>query len=276
MNQLEHWRQVSIESLTALGEQIMRILPGILAAVLLLLVGWLLAKIVSRVISRLFRLLHFDRLAGRINEMKWMQKSEFKVVPSKIIGKFVYWVILVLFIITATDTLGWSAVSQAFNQLITYLPQLFSAIIIFVVGFYLANLIRDFIKTTLQSFEVASASALGEIAFYILMAIVAVTALEQAGVETSLLTSNITLIIGSVLLAFAVAFAISSRDVFRNILSSYYGKENFRVGQHIKYNKIQGEIIKIDRMHVTIQDGKTRHVIPTARLITEEFEIVEK
>ena len=276
MNQLEHWRQVSIESLTTLGEQIMRILPGILAAVLLLLVGWLLAKIVSRIISRLFRLLHFDRLAGRINQMKWMQKSEFKVVPSKIIGKFVYWVILVLFIITATDTLGWSAVSQAFNQLITYLPQLFSAIIIFVVGFYLANLIRDFIKTTLQSFEVASASALGEIAFYILMAIVAVTALEQAGVETSLLTSNITLIIGSVLLAFAVAFAISSRDVFRNILSSYYGKENFHVGQHIKYNKIQGEIIKIDRMHVTIKDGKTSHVIPTARLISEEFEIIEK
>ena len=276
MTQLEQWKQIVLDSLTTLGVEIMRILPGILAAVLLLLVGWLLAKIVSRVISRLFRLLHFDRLAGRINEMKWMQKSEFKVVPSKIIGKFVYWVILVLFIITATDTLGWSAVSQAFNQLITYLPQLFSAIIIFVVGFYLANLIRDFIKTTLQSFEVASASALGEIAFYILMAIVAVTALEQAGVETSLLTSNITLIIGSVLLAFAVAFAISSRDVFKNILSSYYGKANFHVGQYIKYNKMQGEIIRIDRMHVTIKDGKTSHVIPTARLITEEFEIVEK
>jgi len=276
MNQLEHWRQVSIESLTTLGEQIMRILPGILAAVLLLLVGWLLATIFSRVISRLFRLLHFDRLAGRINELKWMQKSEFKVVPSKIIGKFVYWVILLLFIITATDTLGWSAVSQSFNQLITYLPQLFSAVIIFVVGFYLGNLIRDFIKTTLRSFEVASASALGETAFYIIMAIVAVTALEQAGVETSLLTSNITLIIGSVLLAFAVAFAISSRDVFKNILSSYYGKDNFHVGQFIKYKKMQGEIIKIDRMHVTIKDGKTRHVIPTARLISEEFEIIEK
>ena len=276
MNQLEQWRQISIESLTTLGEQIMRILPGILAAVLLLLVGWLLAKIVSRVISRLFRLLHFDRLADRINELKWMQKSEYKIVPSKIIGKFVYWVILLLFIITATDTLGWSAVSQSFNQLITYLPQLFGAILIFVVGFYLSNLIRDFIKTTLRSFEVASASALGETAFYVIMVIVAITALEQAGVKTSLLTSNITLIIGSFLLAFAVAFAISSRDVFKNILSSYYGKSNFHVGQYIKYNKMQGEIIRIDRMHVTIKDGKTSHVIPTARLITEEFEIVEK
>jgi len=276
MTQLEQWKQIVINSLSTLGEEIMRILPGILAAVLLLLVGWLLAKIISRVISRLFRLLHFDKLAARINEMKWMRKSEYKVVPSKIVGKFVYWVILLLFIITATDTLGWSAVSRSFNQLITYLPQLFSAIIIFVVGFYLSNLIRDFIKTTLQSFEVASASALGQTAFYIIMAIVAITALEQAGVETSLLTSNITLIIGSVLLAFAVAFAISSRDVFKNILSSYYGKGNFHVGQYVKYNKLQGEIIKIDRMHVTIKDGKTHHVIPTARLISEEFEIIEK
>ena len=276
MSYLEQWRQISLESLTTLGEQIMRILPGILAALLLLLVGWLLAKLFSRIISRLFRLLHFDKLAGRINELKWIQKSEYKIVPSKIIGKFVYWVILLLFIITATDTLGWSAVSQSFNQLITYLPQLFSAIIIFVVGFYLSNLIRDFIKTTLKSFEIASASALGETAFYVIMIIVAITALEQAGVETSLLTSNIILIIGSFLLAFAVAFAISARDVLKNILSSYYGSSNFHVGQYIKYDNKRGEIIKIDRMHVTIKEGKTKYVIPTARLISEEIEIIEK
>ena len=276
MNQLEQWRQIILDSLTTLGEEIMRILPGILAAFLLLLVGWLLAKIFSRLITRLFRLLHFDKLASRINELKWMQKADYKIVPSKIIGKFVYWVILLLFIITATDTLGWSAVSQSFNQLITYLPQLFSAIIIFVVGFYLSNLIRDFIKTTLQSFEIASASLLGETAFYIIMIIVSVTALEQAGVETALLTSNITLIIGSFLLAFAVAFAISSREVFKNILSSYYGKGNFHVGQYIKYENVKGEIIKIDRMHVTIKDGRTKYIIPTARLISEEFEIIEK
>jgi len=276
MNQLEQWRQIILDSLTTLGQEIMRILPGILAAVLLLLVGWLLAKIFSRLITRLFRLLNFDKLASRINELKWMQKADYEIVPSKIIGKFVYWVILLLFIITATDTLGWSAVSQSFNQLITYLPQLFSAIIIFVVGFYLSNLIRDFIKTTLQSFEIASASAVGEIAFYIIMVIVSITALEQAGVETSLLTSNITLIIGSFLLAFAVAFAISSREVFKNILSSYYGRGNFHVGQYIKYDNKKGEITKIDRMHVTIKDGKTSHVIPTARLISEEFEIIEQ
>jgi hypothetical protein len=276
MNQLEQWRQIILNSLTTLGEEIMRILPGILAAILLLLVGWLLAKIFSRLITRLFRLLHFDKLASRINELKWMQKADYKIVPSKIIGKFVYWVILLLFIITATDTLGWSAVSQSFNQLITYLPQLFSAIIIFVVGFYLSNLIKDFIKTTLQSFEIASASVLGETAFYIIMIIVSITALEQAGVETALLTSNITLIIGSFLLAFAVAFAISSREVFKNILSSYYGRGNFHVGQYIKYDNIKGEITKIDRMHVTIKDGKTKHVIPTARLISEEFEIIEQ
>ena len=264
-----------LESLTTLGQEIMRILPGILAAVLLLLVGWLLAKIFSRLITRLFRLLHFDKLASRINELQWMQKAEYKIVPSKIIGKFVYWVILLLFIITATDTLGWVAVSQSFNQLITYLPQLFGAIIIFVVGFYLSNLIKDFIKTTLQSFEIASASLLAETAFYIIMIIVSITALEQAGVETSLLTSNITLIIGSFLLAFAVAFAISSREIFKNILSSYYGRGNFHVGQYIKYDNMQGEITKIDRMHVTIKEGKSQYVIPTARLISEKFEIIE-
>ena len=119
MNQLEQWRQIILNSLTTLGEEIMRILPGILAAFLLLLVGWLLAKIFSRLITRLFRLLHFDKLASRINELKWMQKADYKIVPSKIIGKFVYWVVLLLFIITATVTLRWSAVSQSCSKLIT-------------------------------------------------------------------------------------------------------------------------------------------------------------
>lgn len=275
MNNVNQWAEVSLNSFIKLGEKLMNVLPDILGALLLLLLGWIIAKLVSRLIVKLFEVLKFNDIVDKFNESKWVVKSKFKIVPSKIIGRFVYWVILLLFFITASETLGWTAVSDSINQLIIYLPKLFSAILIFVVGLYIGNLVRDIIVSTLDSFEISSAKILSEIAFYVIVVIIATTALEQAGIDTTLITSNITIIIGSIFIAFAVSFGISSRDVFRNILSSFYGKNNFHVGQKIKINDKAGEIIQIDKMHCVLKTKDGKWIFPASKLISEEIEIIE-
>ncbi|MDA3905263.1 MAG: mechanosensitive ion channel [Bacteroidales bacterium] len=276
MDKVNYWSEVLLKSLVALGEQVVSFLPGVISAIILVLLGWLLAKVLSKFVAKVLNLLQFDKFSEKINDQAWMKNATFKVVPSKIIGKFVYWIVLFLFFITASDTLGWDSVSKSFNQLINYLPSLFSAIIIFILGFYFSTIIRDIINKTLSSLQIASAKILAEVAFYLIMLIVATTSLEQAGVSTALLTSNITIIIGALALTIAVSFAISSREIFKNILSSYYGKENFKIGETIKFQDKEGEIIKIDKMHVTLQGENGKWIIPTYRLISEDIEIIEK
>ena len=108
------------------------------------------------------------------------------------------------------------------------------------------------------------------------MIIVTLTALKQTGINTRFIDNNITIIIGIIVGAFALSFAISSRDVLQNILAGFYSKNNFHVGQKIKIDGVTGEIIKIDSIHLVLINDKEKIVFPVSKLITEKVEIISE
>ncbi|MEA3504710.1 MAG: hypothetical protein U9R32_05870 [Bacteroidota bacterium] len=243
---------------------------------LLILIGWIVSKIVSKIVVKLLKIVKLDNAVQKFSEIKWLKNVEWTNKPSKIVGKFVYWILILIFFMAATDTLGWSVVSNTINELILYIPNLFGAIVIFVIGLYIADLVRKFVKTALSSLEVASANILSDISFYFILIIVGITALDQAGVDTTIITSNITVIIAAIVFAFTISFAISSKDVFKNILSAMYSRNNYHVGQDIIYKDKRWAIEKIDRMHITLKGEKSKWIIPVSNLVSNEFEIIEK
>jgi small-conductance mechanosensitive channel len=182
-------------------------------------------------------------------------------------------VIILLFFVTASETLGWSVVSKSISDLLTYLPQLFSAIVVFVIGFYIAGFIQRALISVLETLSVASARIISNFAFYLILVIVSLTALNQAGVETGLLTSNVTIIVGGMILAFAISFGIGSRDILKNILSSFYSKTNFQIGQEIKVGDIEGVIVKIDITSCVLKTSSGTIILPVSKLLTEIVEV---
>ena len=131
MEKITDLTQVGWQSLTALGESFMTALPNILGALFLILLGWVVARIASFIVRRGLKALRFDRLSEKIKLDDLLSGTDLKITPSTVIGKFVYWVIILLFFVTASDTLGWTVVSSSISDLLAYLPQLFSAIVIF-------------------------------------------------------------------------------------------------------------------------------------------------
>ncbi|MEO9804770.1 MAG: hypothetical protein ABJF04_16055 [Reichenbachiella sp.] len=273
MEKITNWTQIAMESLLALGQKIMTELPNIIGAIFLIVLGWVIAKIVSFVIRKSLGLIKFDKLSEKVNLSEMLEKANIITTPSKIVAKFVYWVIILLFFVTASDTLGWSVVSESISDLISYLPKLFSAIVIFVIGFYIANLVRGGLRGILESLSVTSGTLISTFAFYLIVTIITLTALNQAGVDTAVITSNVTLILGGIILAFAISFGLGSRDVLINILSSFYSKENFEVGQKIEMGQVKGEIEKLDRISCILKTTDGKVVFPAKRLISEEVKI---
>ncbi|MEA3494841.1 MAG: hypothetical protein U9R42_02280 [Bacteroidota bacterium] len=276
MEKLINWSEIFFESLKSFGENIMSYLPNILGAILLLILGWLISKLISFFTNKALKVIKFDSFADKTNTSEILAKFKIKISPSKIISKFVYWVVLLVFFVTATETLGWTVVSQEITLLITYLPNLFAAILIFIVGFYIANFVKKLIDGTLSSFELSSGKLLSEIAFYVIIIIVTLTAIKQAGVNTDIISSNITIILGILFLTFAIAFSISSKEVLTNILAGFYSKHNFEVGQYIIIDDVKGEILQIDKIHVILKTKKSRIVLPLKKLINEKVEIIDK
>ena len=275
MEKITNWTQIAVESLVALGQKVSTELPNILGAIFLIILGWVLAKSLSFVVRKGLRLVGFDKLSEKVNVQEVLERANINTTPSKIVAQFVYWVIILLFFVTASDTLGWSVVSQSISDLIAYLPKLFSAIVIFVIGLYIANLVKGGLKGVLQSLAVASGPMISAIAFYIILVIITLTALNQAGVDTSVVTSNVTLILGGIMLAFSLSFGLGSRDVLVNLLSAFYTKNNFEVGQTIEMGDVKGEIEKIDNISCAVKMSTGKVIFPIKRLISEQVKIIK-
>jgi len=275
MNKITDLTQVGFQSLMALGESFMSALPNILGALFLLLLGWVIAKITAYIVRKTLKAAGFDKLSKKLKLDEMIGESKIEISPSQIVGKFVYWVIILLFFVTASDTLGWAVVSKSISDLLTYLPQLFSAIVVFVIGYYIATFVKKGLRGILDTLAVASARIISSFAFYLIVVIVSLAAVNQAGIDTNILTSNVTIIIGGIVLAFAVSFGIGSRDILTNILSSFYSKSNFHAGQEIEIGDLKGIIQKIDITSCVLTTKNGTVVIPVKTLLTDRVNLTK-
>lgn len=276
MQELTSWSELFFESLKAFGAKLMGALPGVLGAILILLLGWLFAKIISSGTAKVLKVVKFDILAEKIKASQFLQRANITILPSQLISKFIYWILILLVIITASDALGWRALSLEISNLLAYLPNLLVAIVFFIVGTYIATFVRDFIRGTTNSLGISSGKIISSFVFYLLFIIVALTSLDQAGVDTSIITSNLMLILGAILAAAAISYGFASRDILANILAGFFSRKTFKVGQIIEVAGEKGEIIAIQNISVTIlNDKKEKVVIPTHQLITSNVKITE-
>ncbi len=276
MDEFTNWTTLFLESLRAFGEQFMRALPAVLGAFLILIIGWLIAKLVSLAVTRLLKFMRIDALGERVRLSELLAKANIKTALSKLLGRFVYWLLLLLVIITAADTLGWHALSREIAHLLELLPNLFVASLFLIVGLYIAGFVRELIAGATASLSIGSGKIISHGIYYLLAVIVILTALDQAGVDISIITGNLMLILGAVLLAAALSYGLASKDALSNILASYFARSLYRKGQLIELDGVRGEIETITGVALIIKTGEDRLVIPTKDLMNHRVKILEQ
>jgi small-conductance mechanosensitive channel len=142
-------------------------------------------------------------------------------------------------------------------------------------GVLIADALKNSVINLCKSLKIDSGKLLGNIVFFFFLVIALIAALKQAGIETSLLESSFNLIIGGIILAFAVGYGMASRDVLSNILSSFYSKNKFKEGQNIIIDGIEGSIIDMDNTSLTLKTGDTKTIFPLSLLQTQKVQILE-
>jgi len=275
MEKLTSWSQLFLSSLESFSEKIMSTIPNIIGAVLILLLGWLFAKLVSNAFSRLLKIVRLDLLADRIKATDYLRKANISLTPSQVIGRFIYWILLLLVLISASESLGWTAVSDQISKLLGWLPNLLMGVLFFVVGAYIASFIRDFIKTATSSLGISTGKLVSSFVFYLLFAIVSLTALEQAGVDTSIITSNLLMILGAILLSASISYGFASRHVLSNILATFFSRRTFAVGQTIEIDGMRGKIIGISTISFVLKnEAGEKIVVPAHEIISKKVKIL--
>ena len=277
MNSLQRLWDLFSESLRVFGEKFMETIPSILGAVIVFIIAWLLARLVSGGFERLLRTVKFDTFAERLNLTNFLQQAGVQLAPSTIIGRFIYWILVLLIIASAAETLNWTAVSYQIQRFLEYLPNLVTGILIFGIGAYISTLVRDFVRSGTSSLGISTGRILSTVIYYVLFIMVILTALEQAKVDTRLLSTNLLMFIGAILLAASISYGFASREVLSNILAGFFNKRNFQKGMVIEIDGIRGKIIEMSNVAITIQTSDTeRVVIPSHQLMTSKVKIIKE
>ena len=248
--------QVNLSLFEDMWQELLAFMPKLIAVIAVLIIGWLLIKIVSFLIKKALKFSKIDILADKIKEIDIFKNVSIK--PTIIVVKVVKWMVLLLMLIIISDILGLQMLTEGIASFIGYLPRLFSAIAILMIGIYIANIIKNAIQSLFKSLDLGGSNVIGNIVFFAIVVIVAITALNQAGIDTEMITSNLTLILGSLLLAFTIAFGLGSKEIVQRLLFGFYSRKNLNVGQKIKIGSIEGTIEAIDNIYLTLitDDGK--------------------
>ncbi|MEZ4796267.1 MAG: mechanosensitive ion channel [Flavobacteriaceae bacterium] len=266
METLTTYKNLAIENFSTVG-------INILKALLVLLFGWLFIKLILMVLKKSLKLLKVDDLGQKINDIEIFEGKKLKINLTKIILKFVKWALLLMLIIVISEMLGMTIVSEEIGKLIGYLPQLLSAAAIFVIGLFIANFVKKSIHSFFKSFELSGGKIISQLVFFILLTIISITALNQAGVNTDIITNNVTMIFAAFLGAFALALGLGSRDVIADLLKTYYTRRTYEIGMKIKFKDIEGEIITIGDLSVTLKTANGTIVVPIKDIVENQVEI---
>ena len=275
MNPMQLQSTIISDNLQTFLNGIISVLPRLIGGLLFILLGFIVARVVANLIKSLFKKLRIDSLGDRLNDIEIIAKSKIDIKISLLASKIAYYFILLIFIVAATDIIGMPAISDLFNEILNWIPNLLVALVILVLGLLFSEVIRKAVLTTCESLGIPSARLISLMAFYFLFINIVISALSQAKVDTDFISSNLSILIGAGALAFAIGYGLASRDVIANFLASYYTKDKFRVGDHIKIEDTQGVITHMDRTTVTIMSDGAKIMIPLSKLTREKVTFVK-
>lgn len=250
-------------------------LPQLLKGLAFLIIGWLFIKFILYIIKKALGLTNIDALPEKLNVDEIFGNSSIKIQPTKVIITSIKWILIFIFTIVASELLGLKMVSEQLSSLIAYLPKLISALLIFAVGIYLANMVKKAISSMFTSLELTGGNLVGNIVFYIITIIVSVTALNQAGINTDLITNNLSIIFASILAAFTISFGLGSRDIIKRLLFGYYSRKNLQVGNKIKTENYEGIIQSIDNISVILKTEQKTIIIPIKEIVDNSIEVLQ-
>jgi len=223
MTVFQNFGQAVISALGHALDLLLVFIPLLLGFLLIMLVGYLIAAALSKAVTFLLRKIGFDNLSNRIGLTRLEQRMGVRLDPAGVLGKIVFWFILLVFLVPATNALGLTAVSGILNTMIAYIPNVFVAILVLFLGTLAATFVADIVRGTTATANVGNPNIFANIARYAIMGFAALIALEQLQIAPALLNILFTAIVGAAAIAFGLAFGLGGQDAARRWLARTEG-----------------------------------------------------
>ncbi|HEX9757579.1 MAG TPA: mechanosensitive ion channel domain-containing protein [Nitrospiria bacterium] len=247
-------------SITPLIQGILEKLPAIFSFFALILIGWILARILQASTSRVIGLMD-QFVRTRSIKREGVPTEIERSVPS-MMGKIVFWIILVFFFVAATETLGLSIVSNLLSGVANYLPNVLAAALIGFAGYIGGNLARDAIIRAMVSAGIEYGELLARLTQIAIFLVAFLIGIDQIGIQIESLVVLIAMVFGTVLGGMALGFGLGAKTVVGNLIASHYLTQTYQIGQTVRIGEIQGRVEELTPSAVILETPEGRVLIP--------------
>ncbi|KAA8716224.1 mechanosensitive ion channel family protein [Pseudomonas cannabina] len=268
--ELNLWTQSLLAAMTALWTKVANFIPNLFGALVVVLLGFVVAKLLDALLSKLLAKLGLDRLVSGTGLTKLIGRAGVKVPVSTLIGKIVYWFVLLIFLVSAAESLGLQRVSATLDMLALYLPKVFGAALVLLVGVLLAQLVNGLVRGAAEGVGIDYSAGLGRIAQGLVIIISISVAISQLEVKTDLLNHVIVIALITVGLTVALALGLGSREIAGQIIAGIYVRELFQVGQQVQIGDTEGQIEEIGTVKTTLLTEEGELVSFSNRILLEQ------
>ncbi|MCE9607168.1 MAG: mechanosensitive ion channel [Planctomycetia bacterium] len=267
------WNEAVSASFMKTYLQFAQLAPNVVAMVVLLVVGYFVARVLDRAVSALCHSLGLQKAAERGGLVDSMKQVGIARTLPEIVGRVVFWLTLCVFLSAAFKVLGLTEVSDTVDHLIAYVPKLFIAIAIVVVGLLVATLIRGIVATSADRVGITYAEHLANACYYILALMTFLAAAEKLDINFKLFEQMILIAFAALALGFGLAIGLGGRETMAGILAGYYTRQRLQNGDRVTVAGMEGVVRDVGPVSTTIEtfeDGLiSRHSVPNVKMINE-------
>lgn len=198
--------------------------PTLIGAILILVVGWILAKLIEPLLVKVLKIVKLDVISEKAGIAKILAQGEIKGSLSEVLGIITYWLVILITIVTALNSLNLTVAANLISRLVEYVPNIIAAIFVLVLGTYLAGFVGSIVKTTAANAGITNAKSLAEITKTILVIFAIVVAIEQLQIATHLVAFALNIILAAIGLGIAIAFGLGCKDIAGKGMQDFLNK----------------------------------------------------
>ena len=255
-----------------LWTQLAGYIPSIFGTLLLLIIGYFISKLVARVSIKLLRTVGIDKISEKVGLHKALQRIGIQLKSSDLFGKVFFWLIMLIFVISASEVLQLDKITDTIDAFVRYLPNILGAGLILILGLMVAHFLKGIIENISEKSNLEYGKVLATVIHLLVIVVVSVLAIDQLQLETELINRIMEIVLISVGVVIALSLGLGTKDLSKSVVSGWSLKDQIKPGSYLEFESINGTVKKINNLNTIVEtsEGKTVH-IPNSMLISHIF-----
>lgn len=221
---MENTQSIVVGAGSSVLQQLANFIPGLLWALVIFLIGVILSNWAAKLTTSFIKTIKLEKLLQNTGVETFLKRAEIPHTVEKIIGQIVRWIILLIFVIATLNQLGLTAVSAVLENILGYVPNVVSAVVIVALGIVIAGVLEGMIKGAVSHVNPKVARLLGKVTSYTIMVFVVLAAIAELQIASEFIQAIFFGVVAALSLGFGLALGLGSKDTVAKIMAEWYSK----------------------------------------------------